>query len=100
MNAEVAVPEAEVETATEAEAEVEAANTEGQIISVNSGRIVRAEGNRCGSLQLASSIKNPYELSIHFSKSSVAGGSCKGNLADSRRILHLSLAKGNPKRTL
>jgi hypothetical protein len=54
MNAEVAVSEAEAETATEAEveaetateAEVEAANTEGQIISVNSGHIVRAEGNR------------------------------------------------------
>jgi hypothetical protein len=27
-------------------------------------------------------------------------GSCKGNLTDLRRILHLSLAKGNPKRTL
>jgi hypothetical protein len=26
--------------------------------------------------------------------------SCKGNLTDLRRILHLSLAKGNPKRTL
>jgi hypothetical protein len=25
---------------------------------------------------------------------------CKGNLTDLRRILHLSLAKGNPKRTL
>jgi hypothetical protein len=27
-------------------------------------------------------------------------GTCKGNLTDLRRILHLSLAKGNPKRTL
>jgi hypothetical protein len=27
-------------------------------------------------------------------------GRCKGNLTDLRRILHLSLAKGNPKRTL
>jgi hypothetical protein len=27
-------------------------------------------------------------------------GKCKGNLTDLRRILHLSLAKGNPKRTL
>jgi hypothetical protein len=26
--------------------------------------------------------------------------SCKGNLTDLRRILHLSLAKGNPKRML
>jgi hypothetical protein len=25
---------------------------------------------------------------------------CKGNLTNLRRILHLSLAKGNPKRTL
>jgi hypothetical protein len=25
------------------------------------------------------------------------GGVCKGNLTDLRRILHLSLAKGNPK---
>jgi hypothetical protein len=25
---------------------------------------------------------------------------CKGNLTDLRRILHLSLAKGNPKRML
>jgi hypothetical protein len=24
-------------------------------------------------------------------------GNCKGNLTDLRRILHLSLAKGNPK---
>jgi hypothetical protein len=24
-------------------------------------------------------------------------GTCKGNLTDLRRILHLSLAKGNPK---
>jgi hypothetical protein len=24
-------------------------------------------------------------------------GDCKGNLTDLRRILHLSLAKGNPK---
>jgi hypothetical protein len=24
-------------------------------------------------------------------------GKCKGNLTDLRRILHLSLAKGNPK---
>jgi hypothetical protein len=24
-------------------------------------------------------------------------GECKGNLTDLRRILHLSLAKGNPK---
>jgi hypothetical protein len=29
-----------------------------------------------------------------------AGRRCKGNLTDLRRILHLSLAKGNPKRTL
>jgi hypothetical protein len=28
------------------------------------------------------------------------GGCCKGNLADLRRIPHLSLAKGNPKRML
>jgi hypothetical protein len=28
------------------------------------------------------------------------GGACKGNLTDLRRELHLSLAKGNPKRTL
>jgi hypothetical protein len=27
-------------------------------------------------------------------------GKCKGNLTDLRRILHLSLAKGNPKRML
>jgi hypothetical protein len=27
-------------------------------------------------------------------------GTCKGNLTDLRRKLHLSLAKGNPKRTL
>jgi hypothetical protein len=30
----------------------------------------------------------------------VIGLWCKGNLTDLRRILHLSLAKGNPKRTL
>jgi hypothetical protein len=44
MNVEAAVSEAEVETATEAEAE--AANAEGQIICVNNGCIVKAEGNR------------------------------------------------------
>jgi hypothetical protein len=27
----------------------------------------------------------------------ITGGNCKGNLTDLRRILHLSLAKGNPK---
>jgi hypothetical protein len=49
MNAEAAMSEVEVEMATEAEA----ANMEGQIISVNSGRIVRVEGNKCGGIQLA-----------------------------------------------
>jgi hypothetical protein len=87
MNAEAAV--SEVETATEAEAEMateaeaetateaeaEAANTEGRIICVNSGHIVRVEGNKCGGLQLASSMKNLYESSIHSSKSSVCGRS-------------------------
>jgi hypothetical protein len=61
--------------ASEAATEAEAANTEGWIFSVNSGRIVRVEGNKCGSRQLASSMKNLYELSIHSSKSSVSGGS-------------------------
>jgi hypothetical protein len=65
------VSEAEAAMATEAEA----ANTEGRIICVNSGCIVRVEGNRCGGRQLASSIKNLYESSIHSSKSSVSGGS-------------------------
>jgi hypothetical protein len=44
MNVEVAALEAEM--ATEAEVEVVAANMEGRIICVNSGHIVRAEGNR------------------------------------------------------
>jgi hypothetical protein len=73
MNAEAAVSEAEAEMVTEVEVEV--ANMEGQIISVNNGRIVRAEGDRCSGRQLASSIKNPYESSIHSSKSSVSDGS-------------------------
>jgi hypothetical protein len=30
-------------------------------------------------------------------KNDGSGGNCKGNLTDLRRILHLSLAKGNPK---
>jgi hypothetical protein len=30
-------------------------------------------------------------------KGAGGGGCCKGNLTDLRRILHLSLAKGNPK---
>jgi hypothetical protein len=42
MNVEAAASEMEVEAATE----VEVANTEGWIISVNSGYIVRVEGNR------------------------------------------------------
>jgi hypothetical protein len=69
INAEAAVSEVEVAT------KMEAANTDGQIISVTSGRIVRVEGNKCGGLQLASSIKNLYESSIHSSKSSISGGS-------------------------
>jgi hypothetical protein len=31
------------------------------------------------------------------SRGSSGGNNCKGNLTDLRRILHLSLAKGNPK---
>jgi hypothetical protein len=53
---------------------VEAATT-GLISSVNSGRIVRVEGKKYSSHQLASSMKNPYESSIHSSKSSISGRS-------------------------
>jgi hypothetical protein len=73
MNAEVAALGMEVEAVTE----TEVAKMEGHIISVNSGHIVRAEGNRCGGCQLASSMKNLYELSIHSSKSAVSGRSSR-----------------------
>jgi hypothetical protein len=46
-----------------------------QINSVNIRCIVRGEGNKCSGHQLASSMKNLYESSIHSSKSSVSGGS-------------------------
>jgi hypothetical protein len=55
--------------------EAEVAYTEGWIIYMNSGHIVRVEGNKCDGLQLASSIRNPYESSIHSSKSSISGRS-------------------------
>jgi hypothetical protein len=62
---------AEMEAATEAEV----AKAEEQSNSVNCGHIVRVEGNKWGSRQLASSMKKPYESSIYSSKSSVSGGS-------------------------
>jgi hypothetical protein len=34
---------------------------------------------------------------VHCCRDHSGGGMCKGNLTDLRRILHLSLAKGNPK---
>jgi hypothetical protein len=38
--------------------------------------------------------------SLIYSVKQDKAGFCKGNLTNLRRILHLSLAKGNPKRTL
>jgi hypothetical protein len=47
------------------------------------------------------------DLALYYTRSNIGvvlvttvDGKCKGNLTDLRRELHLSLAKGNPKRTL
>jgi hypothetical protein len=37
------------------------------------------------------------EILKYFVHHGLKGSWCKGNLTDLRRILHLSLAKGNPK---
>jgi hypothetical protein len=48
-------------------------------------------------LPFFSLVKLPQDRLRQNSMSLVLLGSCKGNLTDLRRELHLSLAKGNPK---
>jgi hypothetical protein len=51
--------------------------------------------NRVTSMQDESS-----ELRHRFIQDDMSGGECKGNLTVLKRILHLDLAKTNPKRIL
>jgi hypothetical protein len=78
----------------EAEAEAEAEAAEAETVSNDSNQVVMAV-SRQQQWQMESDGGDLLEW--RASGEVHVRAMCKGNLTDLRRILHLSLAKGNPK---